>query len=177
MLSPDPRRHGVEKVFYVAINQRLRTSANLIGMRDPLLNDIAEVSIRRSKGAEEEQQFCLENIMSDVQLYLFEYDKNKKEATRIAEDSAKSINPDRPHAASAFANHGVELERKELKLLDLIQSLGEYLNHEEAPLRGKGTCLCIPNSQRRTNRCVAMSYVAEVLQAIPPKVLTGQQSR
>jgi hypothetical protein len=28
--------------------------------------------------------------MSDVQLYLFEFDKNKTEATRIAEESAKS---------------------------------------------------------------------------------------
>jgi hypothetical protein len=28
--------------------------------------------------------------MSDVQLYLFEFDKNKKEATAIAENSAKS---------------------------------------------------------------------------------------
>jgi hypothetical protein len=34
----------------------------------------------------------------------------------------------------------IELETKELKLLDLIQSLGEYLNHEEPPLRGKGSC-------------------------------------
>ena len=31
--------------------------------------------------------------------------------------------------------------------------------------------------RRATNLTLAMSYVAEVLQAIPPKVLSGQQSK
>jgi hypothetical protein len=42
--------------------------------------------------------------------------------------------------SNAFANRHVELEKKELKLLDLIQSLGEYLNHEEGSFRAKSTC-------------------------------------
>ncbi|KAF2435629.1 ARM repeat-containing protein [Tothia fuscella] len=78
--------------------------------------------------------------MSDVQLYLLEVDRNKQEATAIAINSAK------------------KLANKQLKLLDLIQSLAEYLNNDEGPIRGK-----------------TMSYLAEVLQAVPPKLLSGQQ--
>ncbi|KAK5171553.1 hypothetical protein LTR04_001809 [Oleoguttula sp. CCFEE 6159] len=78
--------------------------------------------------------------MSDVQLYLFEADKNKTEATRIASQTAK------------------RLESKELKLVDLIESLGEYLNNEEASLRSK-----------------SMAYLSEVLGAVPLKVLSRQQ--
>ncbi|KAF2836464.1 ARM repeat-containing protein [Patellaria atrata CBS 101060] len=78
--------------------------------------------------------------MSDIQLYLFEFDRNKKEATQIAEQSAK------------------RLESKELKLIDLIESLGEYLNSEDGSIRAK-----------------TISYLSEVLTAVPNKVLSGQQ--
>jgi DNA repair/transcription protein MET18/MMS19 len=94
----------------------------------------------------EHNELPFDVAMSDVQIYLLEFDKNKKEATRIAEESAKSENIGSPRAINIFANHDVELESKELKLLDLIQSLGEYLNHEEAPLRGKSKYLSNPNS-------------------------------
>ncbi|KAJ9648323.1 hypothetical protein H2199_001177 [Coniosporium tulheliwenetii] len=57
--------------------------------------------------------------MSDIQLYLLEFDKNKKEASAIATQSAK------------------RLESKELKLLELIESLGEYINHDDSATRAK----------------------------------------
>lgn len=78
--------------------------------------------------------------MSDVQIYLLEVDKNKKEANATAKDVAR------------------RLESKELKLLDLIGSLGEFINSEDGSIRAK-----------------TVAFVAEVLQFLPTKVLTGQQ--
>ncbi|GME25419.1 DNA repair transcription protein [Neofusicoccum parvum] len=77
--------------------------------------------------------------MSDIQLYLFEFARNKDEAARIALQSAE------------------RLESKKLKLLELIESLGEYLNSDDGPTRAK-----------------AMAYLADVLSATPPKVFTRQ---
>ena len=78
--------------------------------------------------------------MSDVQLYLLEVDKHKPEANRIAVDTAG------------------RLERKEIKLLQLIEDIGEYVNSEDASIRSK-----------------TLDFLAEVLAALPPGVLSGQQ--
>lgn len=78
--------------------------------------------------------------MSDIQIYLLEFDKNKKEASRIAEQSS------------------TRLQNNQLKLVELIESLGEYINNEEPTIRAK-----------------AMAYLAEVLAFIPPKVLSRHQ--
>lgn len=51
--------------------------------------------------------------MSDIQLYLFEVDRNKDEAKNIAVQSA------------------LKLQSKRLKLIDLITDLGEYINNRE----------------------------------------------
>lgn len=81
--------------------------------------------------------------MSDIQLYLLEVDKNRAEARQIARNSA------------------TKLESKELKLIDLITSLEEYINNkDDAGLRAK-----------------SVYYLAEVLESVPLKVLTGQERR
>ncbi|KAF2724408.1 ARM repeat-containing protein [Polychaeton citri CBS 116435] len=81
--------------------------------------------------------------MSDIQLYLLEVDKNKSEALRIAVGSA------------------LKLENKELKFIDLITSLEEYINNkDDGALRAK-----------------AVGYLAEVLNAVEPKVLSGHERR
>jgi DNA repair/transcription protein MET18/MMS19 len=81
--------------------------------------------------------------MSDIQLYLLEVDKNKAEARRIAARSA------------------AKLESKELKLIDLITSLEEYINNkDDGPLRGK-----------------SVAYLADVLENVPHRVLSGQERR
>ncbi|KAK8254760.1 MMS19 nucleotide excision repair protein-like protein [Phyllosticta capitalensis] len=77
--------------------------------------------------------------MSDIQLYLFEHGKNKDEAQRIAAQSAE------------------RLESKKLKLLELIESLGEYLNSDDGATRAK-----------------AMAYLADVLSVTSPRVFTRQ---
>ncbi|KAK4982282.1 hypothetical protein LTR66_009363 [Elasticomyces elasticus] len=78
--------------------------------------------------------------MSDIQLYLFEADKDEPEALRIAAQTAD------------------RLQRKELRLVALIESIGEYLNSDETPIRTK-----------------SIRYLGDVLSATPPKVLTTQQ--
>lgn len=81
--------------------------------------------------------------MSDIQLYLLEVDKNKPEAKRIAYQSA------------------TRLENRQLKLIDLITSLDEYINNkEDGSLRAK-----------------AVGYLADVLESVPPRLLTGHERK
>ncbi|QIW97841.1 hypothetical protein AMS68_003359 [Peltaster fructicola] len=81
--------------------------------------------------------------MSDVQLYLLEVDRNKTEAKAIAERSA------------------IKLEKKELKLIDLITSLNEYINKKDDS----------------TTRAHTLQYLAEVLDVVPQRVLSNQERR
>jgi DNA repair/transcription protein MET18/MMS19 len=81
--------------------------------------------------------------MSDIQLYLFEVDKNKTEAKNVAKQSAQ------------------KLETKDLKLIDLITSLEEYINNkDDAAVRGH-----------------SVAYLADVLGAVGPRVLSNQERR
>ncbi len=52
----------------------------------------------------------------------------------------------------------LELQSRETNLLDAVQSLGEYINDEDSRIRGR-----------------AVTYLAAVLSALPPKFLTRQQ--
>lgn len=81
--------------------------------------------------------------MSDVQLYLLEADRNKTEARAIASRTASN------------------LESKQLKLVDLITSLGEYIN----------------NRDDGSFRAKAVAYLADVLEQVPSKVLAGHERR
>jgi DNA repair/transcription protein MET18/MMS19 len=51
-----------------------------------------------------------------------------------------------------------ELQSQENTLLDVVQSLGEYINDEDSRIRGR-----------------AVSYLTAVLSALPPKFLSRQQ--
>lgn len=80
--------------------------------------------------------------MSDIQLYLVEVTKDKDEARNLAAQSAN------------------RLARGELKLLQLIESCGEYINSDDAQLRKN-----------------SLSFLADVLSQLPPKVLSLQQRK
>lgn len=80
--------------------------------------------------------------MSDIQLYLVEIVKDKDEARELAAQSAN------------------RLASGELRLLQLIESCGEYINSDEPHLRKN-----------------SLAYLADVLAQVPPKVLSGQQRR
>lgn len=78
--------------------------------------------------------------MSDIQLYLVEVTKNKDEAKRIAQQTAS------------------RLSRRELKLISLVESIGEYVNNDDTNLRAN-----------------SLAYLADVLESLPNRLLTGQQ--
>ena len=59
---------------------------------------------------------------------------------------------------SPSAHISLELHSRETTLLDVVQSLGEYINDEDSRIRGR-----------------AVSYLTAVLSALPPKFLTRQQ--
>ncbi|KAK2758720.1 hypothetical protein FQN54_003410 [Arachnomyces sp. PD_36] len=78
--------------------------------------------------------------MSDLQTFMLLVDNDRPEAIRIAEKTAQS------------------LEDKKSTLIDVVQSLGEYINDEDILLRGK-----------------AVSYLTAVIKALPDTFLTRQQ--
>ncbi|KAL1965816.1 hypothetical protein VTN77DRAFT_5137 [Rasamsonia byssochlamydoides] len=78
--------------------------------------------------------------MSALQTFMLVADHDKQEALRIAEKTAQ------------------EVESKQTTLVEVVQSLGEYINDEDPILRGK-----------------AVSYLTAVIKALPPKFLSRQQ--
>ncbi len=72
--------------------------------------------------------------MQDVELYLLDIDRNKDSAIKAAEQTARS----KSHREGFIvANLYLGLENQELKLINLIESLGQYLNSEETATRVK----------------------------------------
>lgn len=94
---------------------------------------------------------------SNVQDYLLVVENDKPEALRIAERTAQSASKYR-FPIDVFAYTRSELQSREHTLLDVVQSLGEYINDEDLKIRGR-----------------AVSYLAAVLSALPPKFLSRQQ--
>ncbi|KAL2834720.1 DNA repair/transcription protein [Aspergillus pseudoustus] len=78
--------------------------------------------------------------MSALQTFMLVVDHDKQEARQIAERIAQDV------------------ESKKTNLVEVVQSLGEYINDEDPLLRGK-----------------AVSYLTAVIKALPPKFLTRQQ--
>ncbi|KAL4890612.1 putative DNA repair/transcription protein [Aspergillus ambiguus] len=78
--------------------------------------------------------------MSALQTFLLVVDHDKQEAKQIAERIAQDV------------------ESKKTSLIDVVQSLGEYINDEDPILRGK-----------------AVSYLTAVIKALSPKFLSRQQ--
>ncbi|PWY71088.1 ARM repeat-containing protein [Aspergillus sclerotioniger CBS 115572] len=78
--------------------------------------------------------------MSALQTFLLVVDHDKQEAKQIAEQIAQDV------------------ESKKVTLIEVVQSLSEYINDEDPILRGK-----------------AVSYLTAVIKALPPKFLSRQQ--
>ncbi|KAL3478984.1 ARM repeat-containing protein [Aspergillus californicus] len=78
--------------------------------------------------------------MSALQTFMLVVDHDKQEARQIAERIAQDV------------------ENKKTTLVDIVQSLGEYINDDDTLLRSK-----------------AVSYLTAVIRALPPKFLTRQQ--
>ncbi|KAM5436885.1 hypothetical protein McanMca71_002003 [Microsporum canis] len=78
--------------------------------------------------------------MAELREFMLEVEKNREEAIRIA---------------SVVAS---KLESKQTTLIEIVKSLGEYINDEDASIRGK-----------------AVSYLTAVIKALPEKFLSRQQ--
>ncbi|OCT49356.1 hypothetical protein CLCR_05243 [Cladophialophora carrionii] len=78
--------------------------------------------------------------LSDTRNYVHAVESDKQEAARIAESTAQ------------------KLETRQTTLIELVQSLGEYINDDDDRIRAR-----------------AVSYLVAVIAALPPKYLTRQQ--
>jgi len=95
--------------------------------------------------------------MSDVRDYLLTVDRDKAAAEDIASGTARSKLYKRPKNESLSLPRA-GLESKQVSLIDIVQSLGEYINDEDATVRAK-----------------AVQYLSSVIGAIPSNFLTIQQ--
>ncbi|KAF3919588.1 hypothetical protein ABW20_dc0103300 [Dactylellina cionopaga] len=102
--------------------------------------------------------------MEPVQEYLIAIDKDADEALQIAKATAKSteslplLSRFPPNAQLTRKTRELGLENKELILLGLTKSLGEYLTNDDRTIRAK-----------------AIGFYAAVLAALPPSLLSPAQ--
>ena len=94
--------------------------------------------------------------MSDVRDYLLTVDRDRAGAEDIASRTARSKWSTSSLADLAY--HAIELESRESSLIDVVQSLGEYINDEDATVRAK-----------------VVQYLSSVIGAIPSNFLAIQQ--
>lgn len=100
--------------------------------------------------------------MAGVQDYLLTVDSDKEAAAKIAEETSKSTSATLPklhisrNALTPKLN--ADLQSKAESLIEVVQSLGEYINDENPSIRAK-----------------ASSYLTAVITALPPKFLSRQQ--
>ena len=81
--------------------------------------------------------------MSDIQQYLLDYDKSRKEASAVAQQSATRKTTPRRARGRNYADSGIGLQNHDLKLLTLIEELGEYLISEDGSIRAKSEQNCL----------------------------------
>ncbi|KAL9099790.1 MAG: hypothetical protein Q9187_009447, partial [Circinaria calcarea] len=96
--------------------------------------------------------------MSDVRDYLLTIDTDKQGAVQIAHAAATSTNMSLPPPVKRNADGWIELETNRTTLIDVVQSLGEYINDEDATIRSK-----------------AVKYLSQVIAELSPTFLSRQQ--
>lgn len=112
--------------------------------------------------------------MSRISSYFSQYEQDKSEATKIAEQEA--IRRSLLFQLNELTNQGLGLESKDLKLLELVEALGDYINSDESADRVRGNLLPVSHIQAILIIREAVSYLADVISAVPPRVLSLQQS-
>lgn len=96
--------------------------------------------------------------MNDVRDYLLTVDSDKIEASKIAQSTADSMLIRQHLRVRNKLTQMLELQSKQITLIDVVQSLGEYVTDEDATIRSK-----------------AVRYLSEVIGAVPPNFLSRQQ--
>ena len=98
--------------------------------------------------------------MSDARDYVLAIESNKDEAAAIAKSSANSMFQSSTNTTDYLILTIMyqELEDRQITLIDLVQSLGDYINDEDVSIRTR-----------------AISYLVAVLSFLPTKFLSRQQ--
>ena len=96
--------------------------------------------------------------MSDVQQYLLAAGPDKTKASIIASETVESMEYISHVHPEWKANQLVELESKKTTLIEVVQSLGEYINDEDATIRAR-----------------TIAYLSEIIGQLSPTFLSRQQ--
>lgn len=94
---------------------------------------------------------------SDTRDYVLTVESNKEAASAIAKETAQSSYLV-PQRLSPSTHSVTELESRQTNLIEVVQSLGEYINDEEEKIRAR-----------------AVSYLTAVISALAPTFLSRQQ--
>ena len=98
--------------------------------------------------------------MSNVQKYILTIKNDKEKAKVFAADTAKGTVYSILMALRKPSDHRADLESKHSTLIDVVKSLGEYINDEDSTIRSR-----------------AVEYLSDVVGALPPDFLTRQQTQ
>lgn len=93
---------------------------------------------------------------SDTRDYVLTVENNKAAAFAIAKETAKSEHL--PWTYTLQANQEAELESRQTTLIEVVQSLGAYINHEDEKIRAR-----------------VVGYLTSIIMALPPTFLSRQQ--
>jgi hypothetical protein len=134
--------------------------------------------------------------MSDIQRYLLDYDRNKKDASATAQASATRKEQIRGCRVRTTADLETGLQNGDLKLLTLIEELGEFFNSEDGAVRSKSECdwrecrkECMLTSRSHVlprggagshpaeGFVSAAEYVAQVLRLLPRRIMQWGMTR
>ena len=94
--------------------------------------------------------------MLNVQKYLLAADSDKAKATGIAQDTAKGICGQPTRSSKTYES--VALESKQSTLVDIVQSLSDYINDNDATVRSR-----------------TMQYLSQVIGHLHAAFLSRQQ--
>lgn len=95
--------------------------------------------------------------MADARDYVLAVENNKAVAAQIATDTAESKGSEH-HEVENATNLSTELRNRQVTLIDVVQSVGEYINDEDSKIRAR-----------------AVSYLTAIIGALPANYLTRQQ--
>jgi DNA repair/transcription protein MET18/MMS19 len=95
--------------------------------------------------------------LSDTRNYVHAVESDKQEAAKIAQSTAQSMSA-RFAIKPVSSTDEKELETRQTTLIELVQSLGEYINDDDEKIRAR-----------------AVSYLVAVIAALSPKYLSRQQ--
>ncbi len=96
--------------------------------------------------------------MSNIRDYLLLVDDDKEAAQSIAQESAQGRFSCHMSNVPALMPRSVELQDRRTTLINVVQSLGEYINDEDANIRSR-----------------AVSFLTAVISSLPPTYLSRQQ--